>query len=98
MAAVYLDLRRRHAWLDDSGKLSHGEITLGDSLIMLSTPTPHYQSPRHHRQVCKEAARRNEVPYVIDGVLVFVDDIEKHFIHAKENGATDSVDRGNGWP
>jgi uncharacterized glyoxalase superfamily protein PhnB len=56
-------------------------------MIMLSTPTPDYQSPRHHRQVCKEAARWNEGPYVIDGVLVFVDDIENHFIHAKENGA-----------
>jgi PhnB protein len=28
-----------------------------------------------------------EVPYVINGVLVYVDDIRKHFEHAKKEGA-----------
>ena len=78
----------RTRWLDDAGRLSHGEIAMGESLIMLASPTPDYQSPRHHREVCQQAAKWNEVPYVIDGVLVMVDDVAAHFQHAKANGAT----------
>jgi len=74
-------------WLDDSGRLSHGEIAMGESLIMLASPTPDYQSPRHHRSVCEAAAKWYTVPYIINGVLVYVDDIENHFKTAKENGA-----------
>jgi uncharacterized glyoxalase superfamily protein PhnB len=74
-------------WIDDSGRLSHGEIAMGNNIVMLASPTPDYQSPKRHRQLCKDAAKWNEVPYVINGVLVCVDDVEKHFQKAKENGA-----------
>lgn len=75
-------------WLDDTGRLSHGEITFGDGIIMLASPTPDYQSPKHHRQHCEDAAKWYRVPYIINGVMVCVDDVEKHFQKAKENGAT----------
>jgi uncharacterized glyoxalase superfamily protein PhnB len=75
-------------WVDDSGRLSHGEIAIGEHIIMLASPTPDYQSPRHHREVCETAAKWNKVPYIINGVLVYVDDIEAHFKKAKERGAT----------
>jgi PhnB protein len=75
-------------WLDDSGKLSHGEIAMGDSIVMLATPTPDYQSPRHHREHCETAAKWYKVTYIINGVLVYVDDIESHFKTAKVGGAT----------
>ncbi len=35
-------------WLDDAGRLSHGEIAMGDYIVMLAEPSPHYQSPKHH--------------------------------------------------
>lgn len=54
----------------------------------MSSPTVHYHSPRHHREVCKQAAKWSEIPYVIDGVLVVVEDVEAHFLHSKANGAT----------
>ena len=75
-------------WLDDSGTLTHGEIAVGDSIIMLATPTPDYQSPLRHRQHCESTAKAYTVPYVINGVLVYVDDIESHFKNAKAKGAT----------
>ena len=75
-------------WLDDNGRLSHGEITMGESMVMLAEPSPDYQSPKHHREVCKAAAKWHEVPYIINGVLVYVDDIESHFKAAKAGGAT----------
>jgi uncharacterized glyoxalase superfamily protein PhnB len=83
-------------WLDDAGRLSHGEITMGESMIMLAEPTPDYQSPKHHREVCKAAAKWYEVPYIINGVLVYVNDIESHFKIAKAGGATilSEIERG----
>jgi uncharacterized glyoxalase superfamily protein PhnB len=55
---------------------------------MLAEPTPNYQSPKHHRQICKAAAKWSEVPYIINGVLVYVEDIESHFKTARSAGAT----------
>lgn len=75
-------------WLNDAGRLSHGEIAMGEHIIMLAEPTPDYQSPKHHRTECKAAAKWSEVPYIINGVLVYVDDIESHFKTAKAGGAT----------
>src|ERR1700682_2356489 len=66
--------------LAPDGRLSHGEMSTGEEgLIMLATPTPDYQSPKHHRETCKAAATWSQVPYVIDGVLVYVGDIDAHF-------------------
>lgn len=73
--------------LDENGRLSHAELVMGEGVIMLASPTPNYQSPKHHREECKAAAKWYEVPYVINGVLVYVDDIEKHFEQAKAYGA-----------
>jgi PhnB protein len=70
------------------GRLSHGEMQVGDGLIMLATPSPHYQGPKHHREECEAAAKWSEVPYVVDGVLVYVDDLNAHFDRAKAEGAT----------
>jgi uncharacterized glyoxalase superfamily protein PhnB len=74
-------------WLDDSGRLSHGEITMGDGMIMLASPTPDYQSPKQHREQCAATAKWSAVPFIIDGALVYVDDIEKHFAAAVAGGA-----------
>lgn len=85
-------------WLDNEGRLSHGEITLGNGSIMLASPTPDYQSPKHHRQVCEDAAKWYAIPYIVNGVLVFVDDVEKHFQTARENGATILSELESGGP
>jgi uncharacterized glyoxalase superfamily protein PhnB len=69
------------------GRLAHGEMAAGDGLIMLATPTPDYQSPRTHRASCAPARQWSTVPWVIDGVLVFVPDVTAHFTRAKREGA-----------
>ena len=84
--------------LDDQGRLAHGEVVMGSSIVMLSSPTPDYQSPKRHRQNCKEADKWYQVPYIINGVLVLVDDIEKHYQRAKERGATILTDIETGGP
>lgn len=70
------------------GRLSHGEMEAGDGLIIVSSPTPDYQSPKRHREVCEHARKWSTVPWIIDGVLVHVDDLDRHFRRAKAAGAT----------
>ncbi len=73
--------------LGQDGRLSHGEMEAGDGRIILASPTPDYQSPKHHRQTCEAANRWSQVAWVIDGVLVYVGDIEGHLARAKRAGA-----------
>lgn len=79
--------RERTRMLAKDGRLSHGEMQAGDGLIMLATPSPHYHGPKHHREECEAARAWSEVPYIVDGVLVYVDDAEKHFERAQAAGA-----------
>jgi|SRR5215475_8448773 len=69
------------------GRLSHGEMETGAGLIMLASPTPDYRSPKRHREVCAQARKWSSVPWIIDGVLVIVDDLDRHFTRAKAAGA-----------
>jgi len=84
--------------LDDNGKLAHGELVLGDGIIMLASPTPDYQSPKHHRENCEKAAAWYRVPYIINGLLVYVDDVKQHYQKAKELGAFILSDLEEGGP
>src|SRR5690606_13154356 len=79
----------RTRWLDADGSLSHGEMTAGGGLIMLATaPMKSYESPRNHRTRCDRAREWSDTPYVIDGVLVYVDDVDAHYERARDAGAT----------
>jgi uncharacterized glyoxalase superfamily protein PhnB len=80
--------RERTRMVGKDGRLAHGEMDAGDGVIMLATPTPEYEGPKKHRTRCEQARRWSEVPWVIDGVLVFVPDVDAHFAHAKREGAT----------
>ncbi len=79
---------RRERWLDENGVLTHGEMSTGRGLIMLATPSPDYEGPRLHRSHCSAAAAWSVVPWVVDGVLVYVDDVASHFEHASEAGVS----------
>ena len=69
------------------GRLSHGEMKAGGGLIMLASPTPDYRSPKRHREICEQARMWSTVPWIIDGVLVYVDDLDRHFKRARAAGA-----------
>ena len=80
--------RERARMTAPDGRLSHGEMEAGDGLIMLATPTPEYRGPKSHRESCEQARKWSEVPYIIDGVLVYVDDVSSHYEQARRAGAT----------
>jgi uncharacterized glyoxalase superfamily protein PhnB len=80
--------RERMRMAGPDGSIGHAEMELGGGVIMLATPTPDYQSPNHHAEVCEPARKWSAVPFVIDGFHVFVDDVDGHYLRAKEAGAT----------
>jgi PhnB protein len=84
--------------IGDDGRLSHGEMMAGGGLIMLATATLEYESPKHHREHCERARAWSAVPWVIDGVLVYVDDVDAHFKRAKQAGATILGELEDGFP
>ena len=69
------------------GRLSHGEMEAGDGLIMLATPSPDYEGPKKHREGCEQASKWSSVPFIIDGVLVYVPDVKVHYEQARRAGA-----------
>jgi uncharacterized glyoxalase superfamily protein PhnB len=72
----------------DDGTIGHAELDVGDgSVIFLSTPSPDYQSPRRHRETCDAAARWLDNPWVVDGCLVHVEDVDAHHQRAAAAGA-----------
>jgi uncharacterized glyoxalase superfamily protein PhnB len=79
--------RERTRMTGEDGRLSHGEMEAGEGLIMLATPTPDYEGPRRHREHCRTAEKWSQVPYIIDGYLVRVDDVDAHYRQASSAGA-----------
>jgi len=74
-------------WVEN-GVLTHGEIALGNQIIMLAMPSPDYQGPKRHRESCEAARKWSQVPWIINGLLVYVDDIQTQYRQAKAAGAT----------
>lgn len=82
----FREVGRRH--VEPDGRVSHAEMDVGGQKIMLANPTPDYESPRHHRDGCEASRRWSSVPWVVDGLLVYVSDVGAHFLTAKAAGAT----------
>ena len=80
--------RVAHRYTDENGVVGHAELELDGEIVMLATPNRDYQSPRHHRQECEPANRWLDNPWVVDGVLVTVDDLDAHHARAVSAGAT----------
>jgi PhnB protein len=57
------------------GKITHAELELADSVIMMGNPGPDYQNPKTSGHVSQL-------------VHVYVDDVDRHFDRAKGAGAT----------
>jgi uncharacterized glyoxalase superfamily protein PhnB len=88
LARVFGFRERARMTSPGDGRLTHGEMETGSGVIMLATPSPHYRGPKRHREECEQAARWSEVPYIVDGVLVYVDDAKAHYERALAGGAT----------
>ena len=72
---------------DQQGRVVHGELELSGNIVMVASPTPDYRGPKSHAESCEQARRWSTVPWVIDGVLVLVDDVDAHHNKALAAGA-----------
>jgi uncharacterized glyoxalase superfamily protein PhnB len=73
---------------DDEGRVTHVVMTTAaGGVVFLGWPGGEYESPMHHRAGCEAAARWLDTPFVIDGVLVYVDDVDAHADRARAAGA-----------
>jgi uncharacterized glyoxalase superfamily protein PhnB len=86
--AAAFGFRERDRRVTAEGRLEHGEMDTGGGLIMMATPSPDYQGPKLHRESCEAAAKWSTVPYIIDGVLVYVGNVDEHFERARAAGAS----------
>jgi PhnB protein len=75
-------------YTDGDGRVTHAELGLEGARVMLGWPGPDYRGPAKHAEECEAASKWLEVPFVVDGVLVYVDDVDAHCEQARAAGAT----------
>jgi uncharacterized glyoxalase superfamily protein PhnB len=77
----------RERYAEDDGRVTQSVVELDGAVVMLGWPGPDYQSPHHHALECATAARWSRAPYIIDGALIYVDDVDAAFERARAAGA-----------
>lgn len=73
--------------VDEEGEVTHVTMRIGDGIVFLGKPGASYVNPAHLRQQSEVVARMHEVPWVIDGVWVQVEDVAAHCDGARAAGA-----------
>ena len=79
--------QERERFHDKSGTVTDVVLDLDGAQVLVGHPSDAYQGPRRHAQVCSLARTWLETKWVVDGVAVFVDDVDTHFATAKRGGA-----------
>lgn len=80
----FRELERFH---DGAGTVTDVVLDLDGAEVIVGHPTDAYQGPRRHAQACALARQWLETPYIVDGVVVYIDDVDTHFGRAKRAGA-----------
>jgi uncharacterized glyoxalase superfamily protein PhnB len=71
----------------DGNRLSQGAMETDFGKVMLASGSDAYEGPRRHSEHCDEMRDWLSVPWVVDGVLVYVKDLDAHYSRACESGA-----------
>jgi PhnB protein len=80
--------RERERFVDDGGIVTTTILDVpGGGVIMPGWTGPDYQNPRRHRETGAVARRWQETPYIVDGTLVAVEDVDRHCARARAAGA-----------
>jgi uncharacterized glyoxalase superfamily protein PhnB len=70
-----------------AGTVTDVRMELDGATILVGHPSDAYQGPRRHAQACALARQWLETPFIVDGVVVYIDDVDTHFGYAKRAGA-----------
>jgi PhnB protein len=79
--------KERERFHDAQGVVTDVVLEYGDEFFLAGHPSASYRGPRTHALSCANARAWLETPYVVDGVLVYVDDVDDHYRVAKAAGA-----------
>jgi uncharacterized glyoxalase superfamily protein PhnB len=82
----------------EEGRLTHSELKIGESVIMIATPSHDYESINKQRKRDHQMNKWLSIPWVVNGLLVYVENVERHFQIAKENGAEILSEIENDFP
>ena len=66
--------RERMRIAGPDGKVTHAEMELADGVVMMGHPGPQYRNPKR-------------LGHATQSLYVYVEDVDKHFEHAKKAGA-----------
>jgi uncharacterized glyoxalase superfamily protein PhnB len=73
--------------IEEDGVVGHVTLRAGDGLVFLGHPGDAYVNPLHLRERVDVVARMYDVPWIVDGVWVAVDDVGAHAARARDAGA-----------
>ena len=79
--------REAERFHDSVGTVTDVVLDLDGATVIVGHPSDAYQGPRRHAQTCALARQWLETSYVVDGVVVYIDDVDTHFGRAKRGGA-----------
>lgn len=80
--------RERQRLQEEAGRIGHAEMDVdGGGVIMLASGPDGYESPATRRERYAGIREWSAVPWAIDGVLVYVDNVDQHYARAKQAGA-----------
>ena len=79
-------------------RLTHAELRLNENIIMLATPSEDYRSINKQRNEYVQMNKWMSVPYIVNGLLVYVDNIYRHYKTSEENGAVILSEIEDGFP
>src|SRR5262249_42377045 len=96
--AAAFGFRERTRMIGPGGRLAHAGMEYGGRLVLLATPPPEYECPKRHPQRGRRRRKWVAVPWVIDGALVYVDDVDEHYERAKRAGAVILSEPEDGGP
>jgi uncharacterized glyoxalase superfamily protein PhnB len=71
---------------EEDGKVTHVTLRHGNGVVFLGTPGD-YVDPIRLRELSDDVAKLYDVPWVVDGVWVRVDDVHAHRERAEAEGA-----------
>jgi uncharacterized glyoxalase superfamily protein PhnB len=75
-------------YTEPDGRVTHAEMERDGAVVMLGWPGPEYRGPARHAEACAIERAVSARPFVADGVLVCIDDVDRHADRARSAGAT----------
>lgn len=72
---------------EDESRVTHVELERDGAVVMFGWPGPDYRDPGAHAGTCADARAWLATPFVVDGVLITVADVDAHRARAAANGA-----------